>query len=145
MSSTLSSSSSGASAGSGADLGLPEWPAGLGAVDGEDLLPRKTGPSGPTRAQFGHSGLGARRTRLTAWTALSPRRPQMRSDSSEVSEASFSTRSKAARVAQDRQPLGDFLADELLLHVELSLDLRQRGDVARANAALPQLWLQSHP
>ena len=50
----------------------------------------------------------------------------------------FSTRSKAARVAY-RQPLSDFLADELLLHlVELSLDLRQRGDVARANPALPQ-------
>ena len=40
---------------------------------------------------------------------------------------------------RDRQPLSDLLADELLLHlVELSLDLRQRGDVARANAALPQ-------
>ena len=37
-----------------------------------------------------------------------------------------------------RQPLSDFLADELLLHlVELSLDLRQQGDVARANPALP--------
>ena len=37
---------------------------------GEDLLPRKraqpqlAGPSGPTRVQFCHSGLGARRTRL---------------------------------------------------------------------------------
>ena len=49
----------------------------------------------------------------------------------------------AARVAlgrqQDRQPLGDFLADKLLLHlIELPLDLGQRCDVARANAALPQ-------
>ena len=39
-------------------------------VDGEDLLPRKraqpqlAGPSGPTRAQFCHSGLGARSARL---------------------------------------------------------------------------------
>ena len=40
---------------------------------------------------------------------------------------------------QDRQPLGDLLADELLLHLEeLSLDLGQRCDIARANAALPQ-------
>ena len=40
---------------------------------------------------------------------------------------------------RERQPLSDFLADELLLHlVELSLDLRQQGDVARANAALLQ-------
>ena len=39
-------------------------------VNGEDLLPNKraqpqlAGPSGPGRAQFGHSGLGARRARL---------------------------------------------------------------------------------
>ena len=40
---------------------------------------------------------------------------------------------------EDREALRDLLADELLLHlVELSLDLRQRGNVARANPALPQ-------
>ena len=45
----------------------------------------------------------------------------------------------SSRPFGDRQPLSDLLADELLLHlVELSLDLRQRGDVACANAALPQ-------
>ena len=40
---------------------------------------------------------------------------------------------------QDRQPLSDLLADELLLHLEeLLLDLGQRRDIARADAALPQ-------
>ena len=52
-----------------ADLGEEGQPNGQ-QVSGEDLLPRKraqpplAGPSGPVRAQFGHSGLGARRARL---------------------------------------------------------------------------------
>ena len=61
-------------------------------------------------------------------------------EASSSSLCAFSSRSKAARVAQpDRQPLSDLLADELLLHLEeLPLDLGQRRDIARADAALPQ-------
>ena len=58
-------------------------------------------------------------------------------EASSSSLRAFSSRSKAAGCAlgsqQDRQPLSDLLADELLLHL-----LGQRCDLVRANAALPQ-------
>ena len=65
-------------------------------------------------------------------------------EASSSSLRAFSSRSKAEGCAlgsqQDRQPLGDLLADELLLHLEeLPLDLSQRCDIACANAPRPPL------
>ena len=167
---------------------------------------RGRSPSGPARAQFCHSGLGARSARLlqshrpdgaepqaapdavrqlgdhganwfeliafqrkikifsrsdehfffsvTFWlvsvlSRILPRHSEsvllpcrfsaVRSSLEASSSPLQGGEGRALGRQRDRQPLSDLLADELLLHlVELSLDLRQRGNVARANPALPQ-------